>query len=266
MIDVRIVCAYDAEKTAHDIARRLEAEQHQVHICCGPFAPKPSEATRERDEAVLLIWSMDSTHAHYMMQWALSTAPERIVDIVRTAQFPALRRPRGAVVDFSAWNGERGGPAWRALTERLYVIEHGETPQAQMQRKVAMGAAAAAGVAIAGVVGVNMLRDGTAPAQAVTSPEEIAAATLEGPRVGGVAMGGPLEAPEFLDDAATFGPLAPRAALIAPIGTDPLLEAQEPAPSVDFAGPSLVGRLVGLADPILRDHRDSDVQEARNAP
>lgn len=265
MIDVRIVCTYDALGAAQSIMRRLEAEQHKVELSYGRFSLAQLDTAREKNEAVLLIWSVDAPSALYMLQWAMGVEAGRLVEIARAPSWPPLERRRAPVIDFSGWGGERGGPAWRALTERLKHIERGGPERPSAKTLAAWGAAAGIAAAAAGVVGAQFLPQAEAPGTATASmtPEQIAAATLgDAPAPGG--SGGPLVAPVSLDDAFTPGAPSAHVRPLPPVRASALAPIPELAPETDFQGPSLMGRLIGLTDPFLR--RDEETQQAENAP
>jgi hypothetical protein len=193
MIDVRIVCTHDAVKLAEMLMRLLEAEEHRVRLTFGRQAMSELQDARGARDAVLLIWSPDARSQTYMIEWARSIESTRLIEIARGASdWPAIKR-LAAVIDFSAWRGERGARAWKALTERLNVIARGfAPPTAPARALLAAGLASAAAVTGAVMVRVNT------PLEAVPAAplEEIAATeSADG-------IGGPLNAiePASLDD------------------------------------------------------------------
>src|SRR4029079_13240255 len=70
MVDIRIVCARDAVKTAETLRRLLEAEQHRVDVSFGRHSLDQYTHALESGEIALLIWSANAPGAHYMFEWA----------------------------------------------------------------------------------------------------------------------------------------------------------------------------------------------------
>lgn len=157
MIDVRIVCTYDAVKTAQTLQRLLAAEDHNVELSHGRGSLAVLDDTRQLRCAVLLIWSLDAPSQHYMLEWASKVDPVLLVEIARTPGAPHVAGRKGQVIDFSGWSGERGGAAWRALIDRLRQIARATEPTKPppLRAAIALGAASAAAVVGAVVTRVN---------------------------------------------------------------------------------------------------------------
>jgi hypothetical protein len=157
MIDVRIVCTYDAVKTAQTLQRLLAAEDHNVELSNGRGSLASIDDTRQQRCAVLLIWSLDAPSQHYMLEWASKIDPVLLVEIARTPGAPHVPGRKGPVIDFSGWSGERGGAAWRALIERLRQVARATEPTKPppLRAAFALGAASAAAVVGAVVTRVN---------------------------------------------------------------------------------------------------------------
>lgn len=191
MIDIRIVCTHDAVKTAETLRRLLEAEMHAVEISFGRHSLDQFEAAEAGREIILLIWSNDAPGAYYMLDWAMRFDADRLIEIANAPGWPDI--PRAArVIDFSQWHGERGGGAWRALTDRLRALGRA-TPLAfetsgppPKQAAIALGAISAAAVVGALVVRVHAA---LTPTPAPAPPEQDAAMHVTASE----GVGGPLE-------------------------------------------------------------------------
>lgn len=243
MIDVRIVCAYDAVKTAQTLQRLLVAEQHAVEVCYGRGSLAYIEESRARREAVILIWSLDAPSALYMLQWAKSVDPLKLVEVARAPTWPQIEGRRG-VIDFSAWSGERGGSAWRTLEDRLRNVQRATEPPRPPPHRAAMALAGAGVLAVGGALIVRVGDASDAPIIAFDDQHYEAQITeVEG-------QGGPLIAvePNSMDDETIvhFSRLAPRAALLGPIEEEELIEAQMAA-ATDFEDARLLDRLSDFA-------------------
>jgi len=157
MIDVRIVCTYDAVKTAQTLQRLLAAEDHNVELSHGRGSLALLEEAKQQRCAVVLIWSLDAPSQHYMLEWATKIDPVVLVEIARTPGAPYVAGRKGGVIDFSGWSGERGGAAWRALIDRLRHVARATEPTKPppLRAAIALGAASAAAVVGAVVTRVN---------------------------------------------------------------------------------------------------------------
>lgn len=246
MTDFIIVCAHDGLKTGETLMRLLRAEQFRVELCYGRPSLDHLEIARAGECGVLLVWSLDAPSALYMLQWANAIEPSRLAEIARARRWPALPHRASPVLDFSAWNGERGGPAWRALTQRLHSISRSlEPPRSPPVR----AAAALAGLSALAMIGAMVDRfsgpPGSGAASAPSSAETIAAVEpTPASRLPDEGRGGPIATPEepasFDDEAVTFAPMARHAALI-PAPRDALVQ-PETAPPMQFHDPSLLDR------------------------
>ncbi len=188
MIEVCIVCTYDALKFAETLTRLLEAEQHAVKLHCGRLQAQGAlEGAVAEKAAVVLVWSADAPSQHYMLEWGQAIPASRLVEVARAPGAPRLNR-NGPVIDFTQWRGERGGRAWTILSERLRGVERTLFPAKAppTQALVALGLAS-----VAAVGGAFMVRvDAQAPLPIESSP---AAAELG---LSEVALGGALVAEE----------------------------------------------------------------------
>ncbi|GAN00282.1 hypothetical protein U91I_03947 [alpha proteobacterium U9-1i] len=198
MIDIRIVCTYDAVKTAQTLQRLLAAEDHNVELSHGRGSLSVFEETAQKRAAVLLIWSLDAPSAHYMLEWATRTDPTLLVEIARAPGALRIDGRKSAVIDFSNWSGERGGAAWRALVDRLRTVARATEPQKPPPLRAAMALGAASIAAVVGAV-VTRVNDPLLPAtetSAAASQELAEASTIE------LAQGGVLmpEEPASADD------------------------------------------------------------------
>jgi DNA-binding NtrC family response regulator len=116
MIDVRIICTYDAAKLAETLTRLLEAEEHRVRLTIGRQAMTELDSALETRDAVLLIWSPDARSQTYMLEWARRIEEARVIDITLTPDWPRLGRKSTVAIDFTQWRGERSErAAWNAL-------------------------------------------------------------------------------------------------------------------------------------------------------
>ncbi len=147
MINIRIVCTHDAVPFAEQLTRLLGAEQHNVRLSYGRQSQHELEAARDLREAVLLVWSYDAPSQHYMLEWARTIDPSRLVEVARAPGAPRLER-RSPVIDFANWRGERGARAWMTLNDRLRAVARVlEPPKAPaMQAAMALGLVSVAAV------------------------------------------------------------------------------------------------------------------------
>ncbi|HVY83953.1 MAG TPA: hypothetical protein VG943_02390 [Caulobacterales bacterium] len=257
-IPIRIVCTHDAAKLAEDMQRRLSAEQHAVEISCGRQSLRQIGDARTLREAVILIWSLDAPSSHYMLQWSSSIEPNRLIEIARGRTM----KSRAHVIDFSAWEGERGGPAWRALEDRLRGITRATEPPKPPPRAAAMALAAISAVAVGDAVWLRV-QDAHRPLAAPALAEEPTPlpTVMQTAGIGG--EGGPLHAAEPASSSpedvfrAYHGqrvrPLdAPRAGALATVAD------ADAAPSLVFqeSRPGVLDRLTALAAPVT--HRDEN--------
>lgn len=146
MIDVSIVCTYDAAKFAETLTRLLEAEQHAVRLYCGRLQSQGAlEAAKSEKSAVVLVWSVDSPSQHFMREWADAVPASRLVEVGRAPGAPRLNR-NAPVIDFTQWRGERGCRAWTILNDRLRLVERAMFPPKgpPTQALMAMGLASVA--------------------------------------------------------------------------------------------------------------------------
>ncbi len=264
MISVRIVSTYDGVKTAQTLARLLSAEDHPVESCHGRTSTEQLETARAKaDEAVVLIWSVDAPTQLYMRQWADAIPPARLIEIARAPNWPPLPARRFPVIDFSAWNGDRGGSSWRALNDRIRTLQRSLEPDTQQPARIAAGTLIAAGAAALGVAVWDRTHVETVTPQAAPQ-EAIVAETARDPlQISPGGVGGPvhIEEPASLDELSLLIEPAPRIrALEAPPEND-LLTPEIAAP-MRFRDSSLMGALSSLADPILH----AGEEEAANEP
>jgi hypothetical protein len=256
MIPVRIVCARDAVKTAQTIMRLLAAEEHEVELCYGRASRAQIESARTRREAVLLIWSAGAPSAHYMMQWAKSVDPAKLVEIARGALWPQLDR-RASVIDFSSWGGERGGSAWRALEDRLRAVTRATEPPRPPPHRAALVLGLASMAAVTGALVERVYNANHAP---MAAPEDVRA---EMPAVSYEGQGGPLDAiePGFTEASVLRVRPAPHVQPLAPVETY-VLEETDAAPSMEFEqrNARLLDRLNALTAPLRLggDNRSND--------
>ena len=197
MTDLRIVCTYDALKTAEALRRLLEAEEHKVVILYGRQSLAELPKVRAAKHYVLLIWSYEAPTTQYMLDWASQIDPSHLIEIARTPDFPAMAG-RAPVIAFDDWNGERGGRAWNALHQRVKNIADAPPPKKPPPVRAAVALAI---VSLAAIVGAVFLRAHDAPKLAPTpeaEPDQITAQIddLETPAEPGDGVGGPLEATE----------------------------------------------------------------------
>lgn len=156
MVDIRIVCARDAVKTAETLRRLLEAEQHRVSVSIGRHSLDEFAHALESEEIALLIWSANAPGAHYMFEWAARFDRKRVIEVASAIGWPDMKRT-APVIDFVGWNGTRGSKAWVALNERLRPFSRVREIKAPPPRQafMALGMAAAAAMVGAVVVRVN---------------------------------------------------------------------------------------------------------------
>ena len=257
MIDIRIVCTHDAVKTAQTLRRLLEAELHTVDVSFGRHSLDHFESALNGHEIALLIWSKDAPGAHYMHEWASRFDPARLIEIAAAPGWPALSR-KAPVIEFTAWKGERGGAAWRALNERLArLIRRTENPPPPPPRRAAAALLAVSAAAVAGALAIRV----NVPQTVVPEPlrQDAAAAMHVTPIAPDIAMGGPLEAtaldavePLSVEDVEHIPrPHVRRIALFHPVDITPLATMSE-IPDIEIHQPTLFER-IGELNPFNRD-------------
>jgi hypothetical protein len=195
MIDVRIICTYDALKLAETLTRLLEAEEHRVRLSVGRQSLSELETARCERDAVLVIWSPDARSQIYMLEWANKIDATRLVEI-SLADPPRVAR-KATVIDFSHWRGERGErAAWNALNDRLRGVDRALNPPKPPSKYAAFALGMASAAAVTGAVVLRM-DENVAPATEQASAEE----SLEALDAD-TGLGGPLSTiePASLDD------------------------------------------------------------------
>ena len=247
MTDVRIVCAHDGVKTAQALMRLLAAEQHKVAMCHGRPSLDHLPASRSASEAVILVWSRDAPSALYMLTWLQSIDPARMVELAMAQRWPKSDKRQGEVLDFSTWNGARGGPVWRALTERLRAIGKAMEPPRPPPIRAAIALGAIGAFAVAGAVFERL--HAPEPSPAATAPNAAPAIQAENGSLEIEGRGGPLEAIEpdsYVEDGPMqIAPILHAAPLETPRGArliQPVL-----APPIEFREASLFERLADFA-------------------
>jgi hypothetical protein len=253
MSNVTIVSAYDGQKTAQGLMRLLTAEQHVVETIYGRQSLDRLQEVAAGDQAVLLIWSMDAPSAHYMLEWLRNIAPKRLIEVARTPGWPQTKARVGSVIDFSSWGGERGGRAWRALTERLDTVARVMRPEqpAPLKPILVMGALSAALLVGAGYQRAHA--PSIDPA-AKTDDTQVAAAAPIGD--GGEGRGGPLQVTEPAsadDEFDATRPISRVRNLDTPLAR-PLTDT-DIAPPQYFRAPTMVERVTWFAQDLRDDLR-----------
>src|SRR5262249_9958615 len=127
MTDLRIVCTHDALKTAEVLRRLLEAEEHKVVTSNGRQSLSECAKARSAKQYVVLVWSYEAATTQYILDWAAAIDPTRLIQIARAERYPTMSG-HAPVIDFSKWNGERGGRAWNALSQRVKSIARTPAP------------------------------------------------------------------------------------------------------------------------------------------
>ncbi|MFZ2030564.1 MAG: hypothetical protein WAU68_09670 [Vitreimonas sp.] len=245
MVDIRIICARDAVKTAETLRRLLEAEQHRVNVSIGRHSLDEFAHALECGEIAVLIWSANAPGAHYMFEWAARFDRKRVVEVASASGWPELKRA-APVIDFVGWNGTRGSRAWVALSERLRPFSRARELKAPPPRQafMALGMAAAAAMIGAVVVRVN-----AGPAVLpMPEPQQDALHVSAGDGVGGPLEATPADAiePPSIEDTTLIIPphFAPMPQLhVAPSG--PLTELPE-VKLVALRSPTLMEQLEDL--------------------
>ncbi len=234
MIDICIVCTYDAVKFAEALVRLLEAEQHNVRLWYGRQSLQAMDEAKASRAAVLLVWSCNAPTQHYMLEWANCVSPDRLIEVALAPTAPPLDR-LAPIIDFSQWRGERGGRAWSALNERLRTITRAlDPPKAPPKQAIfAMGLASVAAVGGAFMVRVNEPESIAAPAQVAIAED--------------LGIGGAVEAvePASAEELEWIEPV--RALRYDPIEAAPLQLVERPLPELpELRDPTLLERLANL--------------------
>lgn len=251
MPSVRIVCTFDALTTAETLARILGAELYDVRISYGRSSMSDLEEARAAREAVVLIWSYDAPGAHYMLEWATSIEPARLVEIARAPGYPRVTR-KAPVIDFASWRGERGGRAWHMLSERLRAVTRALEPMKPPPRRAAMALGLASVAAVGGAIVVRA-NDVFEPPEPTPQHELLAEAYDPTEGVGGPVIA--IEPPSADDVDFRAGPFGPR---LTPLAAAPTRAPLAPVPEfepVDLRDPTLGERLNAL-NPLRRDNED----------
>jgi len=256
MVDIRIVCARDAVKTAETLRRLLEAEQHRVNVSIGRHSLDEFAHALESDEIAVLIWSANAPGAHYMFEWAERFDRKRMIEVASAVGWPELKRT-ASVIDFVGWNGTRGSKAWVALSERLRPFSRAREIKAPPPRQamMALGFAAAAAMVGAVVVRVNAGPSVLPP----VAPEQDALHVSAGDGVGGPLEAMPTDAvePASVEDTMMILPphVSPMPQIhVAPTG--PLADLPE-VKHIVLREPTLLERLEGL-NPLQFVQRSTD--------
>jgi hypothetical protein len=254
MADIRIICSHDALKTAEMLRRLLVAEEHKAAVRCGRRSLEDLPIARRGQGPVLLIWSYEAPSAQYVLDWAHQIAPAQLVEIATARGWPSIAG-RAPVIDFSAWNGERGGRPWNELSQRLRTVAKPTAAQKPPPRGAALvlAAASTAVVMSAFVVRVHDMRRPSAPAaEPVTAQIE----PLPGPQPGD-GVGGPLTAvePASTNELYPNFEAAPAIDVEAPaVGAAPILSTPDLAPADSLRAPTLLERIQDL-NPLRRSGR-----------
>jgi hypothetical protein len=238
MIDIITVSTHDAKKTASDLARLLEAEEHRVRLIIGRQSEIAIPEAKESLDAVLIIWSEDAPSQTYMREWLRQIDASRLVEVATAPGWPERRDRKAPVIDFTNWRGERGGRAWNALNERLRQVTRVIEPPKPPPRHAAL----ALGLASVAAVGVAMgVRLNDSPLVPTTEEQTLQTVQLEAPTQN---VGGAVYAvePASMDDLATLPPIRPlRIAPIEMHEIDFYVLRNEPIPEV--RDPTLMERL-----------------------
>ena len=249
MIPVRIICAYDALKTAQTLARVLSAEGRSVDVNQGRGSLAVLEMARSNPEAVVLIWSVNAQTTDYMTDWQNAIDPARLIELSRTRNYPPPDKKRAPAIDFSNWNGERGSAAWRGLTERLRAVDRPFMP-ARPIHKYAVPALGAISAVL--VVGALVTRIDEALNPDVAAPQSAARVNLADAGLESFGQGGPMSyiEPASAEDVDLHLRSTRRVELLTPPTYAAPLGVRT-GPDVTAREPRLVDRLEALADPVL---------------
>lgn len=252
MIDIITVSTHDAKKTASDLARLLEAEEHRVRLLIGRQSEAIIPEAKDSSDAVLIIWSEDAPSQSYMREWLRQIDASRIVEIATAPGWPDVKNRKCPPIDFTRWRGERGGRAWNALNERLRavarVVEPAKPPPRQAALALGLASVAAVGVAL----GVRLNETPVAP----EAESPLQTARLEAPTE---FVGGAIYAvePASMEDLSVLAPVRPLR--VAPIEIEEIdfyVLRNEPLPEV--RDPTFVERLQRLNPLAGRGDDDND--------
>jgi hypothetical protein len=255
MVDIRIVCARDAVKTAETLRRLLEAEQHRVNVSIGRHSLDEFARALESEEIAVLIWSANAPGAHYMFEWAERFDRKRMIEVASAVGWPDLKRS-APVIDFVGWNGTRGSKAWVALSERLRPFSRVREIKAPPPRQAMMALGFAAAAAMVGAVVVRVNEGPSVLPPAAPEQDALHVNASDG-------MGGPLEAtqadavePASIEDVMIIPPhIAPLSQIhVAPPG--PLTDLPE-VKHIVLRQPTLLERLESL-NPLQLVQRPTD--------
>jgi hypothetical protein len=243
LIDIRIICAFEARDTAQKLQRLLSAEGHKAEISSGRDSISEIAISRARREAVVVLWSEKAQAAQFPAQWAQATEPARLIELAFCNEWPPLK-DRAEVIDFTHWRGVRGeGACWRSLQERLKAAAKIADPPKPQPRAAAL-VLVAASLAAAGAAVWARIDAQHAPLEPVQ--EASVGAPLDDQPIssGTDAQGGPLtlSEPEDFSEAIAAPQRLPRVVFARP--ARPLPPARF-APSYDFREPGLMQRLLG---------------------
>jgi len=221
-----------------------------VSLCYGRQSLEHLAGARRGRALTLLVWSYEAPSAQYMIDWAAQSDPARRIEIALAPGWPNVAR-QAPVIDFSAWNGERGGRAWNALTQRVRGIGVAMAPKKPPPKRPAIALAAASVAAVLGALFVRV-HDVARPAPPEAQPDPLVAQAAPSP---GDGVGGPILAtePASVDDLFAHLPALPAINAAAPTVTPlPDLIAPELTPSVQLRAPTLMERLAEF-NPLRRD-------------
>jgi hypothetical protein len=239
MASIHIVCAQQGATKADLLERVLTAEEHAVSLNVGRFALHALDTPRDREEFVVVIWSPQAEVQSYLSEWAARTGPERLIELAVNTPHPPKIQRRAPVIDFSHWNGERGGRAWNAFNERLRSLvraaEMAKTPPLQ-----AAAALAAVGALIVGGGVVARMETPAGPTMLAMTPEP--APVVSSPTgVGGSIAIEELFEPPSVEDLAGGG-LPPRVATLTRYHATEL-DIAAPYEPVELRDPTLLERI-----------------------
>lgn len=265
MIDIRIVCTHemnhDPQWSTATLVRYLSADQYNVEVSYGRHSLDDLDKAKTAREAVILIWSQDAAFSPYMLEWARTINPVRLVEIARFPRCPRVEGRVAKVIDFTTWRGKRGDRAWEMLMERLRTVQRDTEPAKPppMLAQVAVGVAGMLAVVAAGAQRVS--DDGppmTAESVPITAPAIVAESIVT--RVeSNVPLGGALDViePSSVEELEPVDRInAPRTAPLQ-ISSVELIPLQEYTPQ-RLPNPTLLDRISGL-NPLRADNSgDSD--------
>jgi hypothetical protein len=250
MADIRIICSHDALKTAEMLRRLLVAEEHKASIRCGRRSLEDLPAARRGEGPVLVIWSYEAPSAQYVLDWAHRIAPAQLVEIGVARGWPSIAG-RAPVIDFSAWNGERGGRAWNDLSQRLRAVAKPTFVQRPPPRGAALVLAAAS---LAMVISAFFVRVHDVLRPSAAAPAAGPATAQIDPQPGD-GVGGPVTDIEPASTNELYPDIAaaPAIEVGAPaVSATPLLSIPDLAPANALRAPTLLERLQDL-NPLRRN-------------